>query len=256
MGIVRPSSRAAFQSWIGALLSLIFALNLCLADTLRVGLDQWPPFSGKNLPDLGLSADIISTVFKEAGYRTEISILPWSRVENYLKSGDLDVMGNLYHVEDIAKWADNSAPYFQSKIKFVALRERHIRWNTLTDLAPYEIGVGFGYSFGEPFDHASGLKKRSIPLTANGLQMLLLGRLDLVIDSEEVILYHLQHELAGDAQRFEILEPALVVQPISIGVSKNNPRAKQIIGNFNTAFAKLSKDGTIKAIVERHLQSP
>jgi len=123
----------------------------------------------------------------------------------------------------------------------------------LSDLKQYEIGVGNGYSFGEVFDHAVDLKKHPIPFTSNGMKMMLLGRLDMVIDSEEVIYYHLTHDLAANASQFDVLDTPVMVNPISIGVNKGNPRGKQIIEEFNAALVRLSKNGTIQAIVERHI---
>jgi len=233
-------------------LVLFFGVVVHAAE-VTIGLDEWPPFSGENLPGGGITAEILTKVFEDAGYQPKILILPWTRIEKWAQSGKLDVMGNLYYIDEIAVWARYSDPYYQSKIGFVGLRGRSISWSALVDLKGFNIGVGRGYSFGSEFDHAGYLHKTVIPVTANGMRMMLEGRLDLVIDSEEVIRYHLAHDFSAEAKEFQILAPPLFERPISIGVAKNNSRGPQIIEDFNRSLARLRENGTIERIISHHV---
>lgn len=226
-----------------------------LAQKLIVGLDPWQPFSGDDLPGKGLSAEVIRQVFEHASYAVDIRIMPWARVESLVKSGDIDVMGNLYHIPEIAQWAAYSEPYYQSRVKLIALADLNIQWHALEDLKRFRIGVGNGYSFGSKFDNATYLNKQTIPLSINGLNMLLVRRLDLVIDSEEVLLFHLNTQLAGQKQRFKLLEPPIITNAMSIGVSRQHPRHQEIIAAFNQSFQVLKAQGIIDQLITRHIST-
>ncbi len=220
---------------------------------IKLGLDEWPPFAGKLIPGHGLSAEIITGAFENQGYKVVLTILPWSRVEQDVKQGRLDAMGNLYEIEDIKAYADYSRPYYRSAVKFLARSDIKTVINTLEDAKPFTIGYGNGYSFGEVFDKAHYLQKVTCPLTLNCIRMLSAGRLDLVVDSEEVLHYQLRHNPKFQAEGLQILPFILITNNMSIGVSKKHPRRKELIEDFNRGLDQLIKTKRMEAIIKKYI---
>lgn len=223
---------------------------------ISIGVDEWPPFASETapLPNKGLSVEILNTVFKAAGYTPTIKVLPWPRVIRGLERGKLDAIGNLWYTDAIAKWAIYSTPYHHSHLKFITSKNKTVAFETLQDLKPFKIGIGIGYTTNTDFDTSTELKKIEIPLSSNGMKMILLGRLDMVLDSEEVFLYLLCHDLREAAKEFKILEKSLIPSPIYVGVAKNHPQGETLIQDFNANFSQLNEQGVIQEIVERHLK--
>jgi polar amino acid transport system substrate-binding protein len=223
---------------------------------IRIGVDEGPPFASQTVPlhQEGLSVEILGTVFKAAGYTPTIKILPWPRVIKGLERGSFDVIGNLWYTVAIAEWVIYSQPYHHSHLKFITSKNNTIAFETLNDLKPYSIGIGIGYTTNTDFDTSTELKKIEIPLASNGMKMILLGRLDMVLDSEEVFLYLLCHDFRKTAGEFKILEKALIPSPIYVGAAKENPRGKKLIHDFNFAYAQLNEEGVIQEIIKHHMK--
>jgi polar amino acid transport system substrate-binding protein len=208
---------------------------------IKLGLDEWPPFASKTIPDFGLSAEIITQAFESQGYKVVLTILPWGRIEQEIKQLKLDVMGNLYEIDEIKKYAHYSEPYYKSSVKFLASPHFRGTINTLEDAKTYSIGYGNGYSFGEVFDKAHYLRKTTCPLTINCIRMLSAGRLDLVVDSQEVLLYQLQKNPKFHADGLQVLPFTLITNNMAIGVSKKHPTHKELINDFNRGLDQLKK---------------
>lgn len=242
--------------WLMMVLWLLIRPQTALSQEIRIGVDEWPPFASETLqlPQRGLSVEILTKVFQTAGYTPKIEILTWPRVIKGLEEGTLDVIGNLWFTDPIAQWVIYSKPYHHSNLKFIGSSKKSITFQTLQDLTPYTIGIGMGYTTNTEFDTAKDLKKVEIPLSSDGMKMIRLGRLDLVLDSEEVFLYLLSHDFRANAADFQIVENALIPSPIYVGAAKKNPNGQKLIQDFNATFETLTQQGVIQEIVDRHFK--
>jgi polar amino acid transport system substrate-binding protein len=227
-------------------LSLFFVASLVSqtiwAETksIVIGLDEWPLFAGK----------FIKEAFAKSNYEVSFKFLSWARVEAEVKSGKLDAMGNLYQIDEIKKYADYSNPYYVSKIKFASNAHAKIKIKSVKDLEKYKIGYGAGYSFGEPFDSSKNLTKIEVPLTVNGLKMLSQNRLDLVIDSEEVLNHLLKTEKDINSSDIKVLDFTLNTNTISLGVLKTHPNKTALLKAFNEGLEKIKKENRYNSIIK------
>lgn len=231
---------------------ILFFTNNLFATTkpIVIGLDEWPPFAGKSMIGDGISAVLIKEAFAKSNYTISFRFLPWARVEAEIKAGKLDAMGNLYEITEIKKYADYSNPYYTSKVKFATRTDSKIKIKSVEDLKKYKIGYGAGYSFGEPFDSSKSLTKVEVPLTINGLKMLLQNRIDLVIDSEEVLNHLLKTDKSISASNIKVLDFTLNTNTISLGVLKKHPEKDEILKAFNEGLAKIKKDNRYNSIIK------
>jgi len=56
------------------------------ANAIAVVADEWPPFSGADLPNGGMSLDVISSVLGRAGYDVRTEVLPWACIRQRHRS--------------------------------------------------------------------------------------------------------------------------------------------------------------------------
>jgi len=50
-------------------------------NTLIVSYDNWPPFTDKTDPDLGICLVIVNAAFKSSGYKIQPQIVPFKRAD-------------------------------------------------------------------------------------------------------------------------------------------------------------------------------
>ncbi|WP_234996088.1 substrate-binding periplasmic protein [Pseudobacteriovorax antillogorgiicola] len=213
--------------------NVVYSQACSKSKTLQIGVDPWPPFSYSSSSKLkGVSVDIIRAAFSKVGIKTDFHLLPWKRIVRNIQLGELDVLANLYYVEDIAKWVKYSLPYLKSDVKLASLKNFKRRIRSISSIQGESVAYGQGYSFGKSFDHASHFKKVEVPVTENGLKMMILGRVDLVIDSEEVLSFLIDHNTEYSS-KIKILSDSLLVNEMSIGVSKKHRDRERIITCFN-----------------------
>lgn len=114
---------------------------------------EWPPYTGKGIPDNGATASVVRAAFKAVGYEVEFRFLPWNRARDAALA-DPDVMG--YFPEYPSKEREREFLFSDSVGKSpigMAMRTgKNLIWNTYSDLAKYRIGTVSGYVNDERFD--------------------------------------------------------------------------------------------------------
>lgn len=245
-------SRLLCSVVIALLISLLVSSPPARAsEQVVVGLDDWPPFSGPQVEGRGISERIIEAALAEVDMTPEFLYLPWARVEKSLQDGSVHMIGNLYDIPEIQEWAEYSEPYYSSAVRFLAGKNFSATVRGLEDLKPFSIGVGLGYSFGEEFDKAAYLDKQNIPLTANGIAMIARGRLDIVIDSAEVIEFLLQTSEQKHAEEMKFLDYVLSVNTMSAAISRAHPENKGVLRRFNAGLAAIKENGIYEQVMSQ-----
>ncbi len=250
-----------FQNCHRRLLSLLLLVSLALAYTssaraegvIRVVADEWPPFSGSELPSGGISLDVIETVLTKAGYNVKTDIVPWARIMAGASEGGFDVVGSLFMDEELQKSLIYGAPFYATEIHFVRQKGSTTTFSDLASLKPYSIAVGDGFLYEPAFDAMNSLNKVTVTTTLQGLRMVGAGRADLTLDSMEVLTHSLQ--LAGGdlADRVEILPGVLAKHEIHMAVSKTLPNSNEIVDDFNRVLAEMQADGSLDELLRKHI---
>jgi hypothetical protein len=82
-------------------LFLLFSITLVLSvqaeaetkkEVIRMCYTDYPPMGSPDLPDGGFTTDLITSVFKRAGYEPTIKWLPWARCKNDAKALKYDIV--------------------------------------------------------------------------------------------------------------------------------------------------------------------
>jgi polar amino acid transport system substrate-binding protein len=165
-------------------LVILFLTRPALAEPVKLGTLEWPPFSSPELPGQGQVCERVRSICAEAGMRLELSFTPWKRVLLEASSGVTQGFFPEYH--SVARERDYyfSQPVGCSVVGLVRRSDATLSWGRLEDLAAYRIGVVDGYVNTGEFDRLaeSGVLqtvKSNSDLLA--LRMLKAGRVDAVV---------------------------------------------------------------------------
>lgn len=221
---------------------------------IRVVIDEWPPFGGADLPDGGFTMDVTTSVLRRAGYEVEEHIVPFERALAGMESGEFDVLGHVFREPTMDQLVAYTDAFHETEIRFMAQPNLEFTFQELSNLEPYTIAVGAGYLYEPAFDAADHLQKQEVTTTLQAMQMVAKGRVDLSLDSVEVIEYLLRNEAQALRGQIVLKDNSLARREILTGIRKNLPNRDAILAAYNAALAEMRADGTLERINARHLE--
>ncbi|WP_299614617.1 ABC transporter substrate-binding protein [uncultured Tateyamaria sp.] len=240
-----------------AMLAVLFATSVHASDdkpTIRVVADEWPPFSGVNLPNNGLSIHVISAVFERAGYAVESDVLPWARIMDGARRSEFDVVGSLFYDPSLTEFLYYGDPFYTTNVQLVQRVGGDHVFTSVSELQPYSIAVGDGFLYEDEFDRADYLNKVTVTTTLQALRMVAFERADLTLDSVDVVNYAtdtLDPDLSG---RLEFVPGVLTSQDIHMAMRTDFPNLEQTLDDFNATLREMRSDGSLAKILAQHVK--
>lgn len=216
--------------------------------------DEWPPFSGASLHEKGLAPHVINTVLSRAGYQVETRILPWARIMQMAKDNNVEVVGSLFYSGEMAAHVKYAEPFYGTEVRLVRRIGSGHKYVTVSDLEPLSIAVGAGFLYQDEFDSADYLNKVEVTTTLQAMRMVAAGRVDLTLDSVDVLDYTIKHDDPSLSEKIEIVPGAIVTQKIHMAVGKNTPNRDEIIADFNRVLSEMRNDGSLDEILRVHIE--
>lgn len=155
---------------------------------------EWPPYSGEELSDYGLSSATVRTVFANANMTIHLSVLPWRRaLQTFRTTRDIDGIFPVYKDREGFDEMLLSAPISYSPMGFVVFHNQLFDWKTLADLQGMAIGVVAGYTNTPLFDELVASGKLRTVETNDDLTLLRLlrtNRIDVAV-MDKLVMEHL-----------------------------------------------------------------
>ena len=219
---------------------------------IRLVADEWPPFSGANLPRQGLSLDVVSTVLETAGYQVETEVVPWARIMDGARRNEFDAVGSLFYDPEIATFMAYSDPFYSTEVQLVQRRGDSHSFTTVDALRPYTIAVGDGFLYEDEFDNADYLQKRTVTTTLQALRMVAFERADLTLDSVDVVNYAIATEDPSLADQLTFVPGVMTSQNIHVALRNDFPNVEAVLADFNTTLAAMRADGRLDALLDDH----
>lgn len=213
---------------------------------------NWEPYVEKNLENHGFTSEIVSEVFKKAGYQVEIHFMPWARVLTEVKTGEYDAMYPAYYSEERARTFALSNSIARGLLVLYKRSSDTILYKTLMDLKPYKIGVVRGYVNTPKFDSAVYLNKKIVNSDKQNLLKLLTGRIDLAVIDNYTAKRIIKTDIPQAIEKLEFLEPPLENKGLYVGFSKAIKDYPKVLKDFNQALNDMINKGLIDDIVKKH----
>lgn len=228
---------------------LLLKAGSAAAEVWRIACDNnFPPY---NFVDdnrvVGLDAEIVAALVKQAGAEVAFEPQPWSRVQDMLERGEVDAAFQFVGRPDRFEKYFMIGPHRLGHTVFAARSGRSIPVQDVNALRGYRIGAVRGYTYGPAFDGATDLTKDTT--AGDNLQlvrMLAAGRVDLIIGDREALSHFARQ--AGLHTQMQVLQPAFAEVPRYIAVPRNRPA---IAARLEKALAELRRNGGLMAILKR-----
>jgi len=238
-------------------ITLIFiTLLLCfspLTSALTVVVKEEAPYVGNELPNKGLSIDIINTAFARAGYQANVVFETWPRAYEGGLIGIYDVIGSIWKTKEREKDFVFSDAYLFHEIKFVKRKKDiDIKYSNISDLDSLIIGTLKHYAYQDEFTSSRTFIKLSQNHLIQNLLFLTQEKIDMTLGDIRKIRYEINKYMKSSMKNLEFLPQALTKKGVHIAVSKSNKHHAEIIGKFNKAIEAMKRDGTYNAIIKKH----
>ena len=234
----------------GILLVLLLVGMPALAAEKVLVTNEWPPYVGASLKNKGFTVEILEAAFAQAGYNTEIRLLPWSEAVGQTEAGTYDAVFNAYYSKDREKSFFYSDFYTNSLVVIFKPKGSPLTYETLEDLKPYSIGCPQGYVISPAFDAATSLKKVPLADEEACLKQLAAGEVDLAVVDLAVAQYLMETSLPEISGSVEWIEPPIAIHPVFILFPKQKPESEGLRNAFNRGLERIKADGTYDRIMQ------
>ena len=229
--------------------------------SIHLATTEREPYIGKHLPAKGYVHELITLVFKNAGYTVIIDFYPLERARKMALAGKLDGLFPYPYQESATDRLAFSEPFpgdqiglLKNKSLSVALSPKAeiFERDTLYRLREYTFGQVRGASVSPAFDEATFLKKDQVTTDLQNIHKLIKGRIDFAIidkyTAADLITHHLPH-LIG---QLEFLGQTFVSKPFHIAFSRQADGYAKKLSDFNHSLKEATDDGTVVELTSRH----
>lgn len=229
-------------------LSLILLSSYSFAQEykrLRVVTSDYPPYQGQKLPDGGIFDNLALLILKEAGYKVDLVYRPWKRALKESQDGDADAILGMWENSDRRVIYEFSPPLIENSLVLICL-EKKAHCKNSPSLKNRKLGLVLGYSYPDLRLFKAAVEYE---LTEDVNMKKLLGeRIDFVLVDRGVAYYLLQQQDPESKIKVKMLEPALAIQNLHIGFSRNSFMGLAAAIETPKILKKLEQNGKLKPL--------
>lgn len=218
---------------------------------VRIVTENYPPYEME--PAVrglrGFDYDVVSAAFEEVGYQTDIEFLSWSRALTLVKRGERTALLTCAYKEDRAEWFYFSDPISSFTLGFYT-RGHHdgIIPHTLMDVQNQKVASVQDYASLKDLEVA-GFHPQAPVSTEVALKQL--------VDKKWFDYLYLGKEATDFVAAQNDLAERISFYPTSkddfhLCFSKQDPKAKQIMEDFNRGLASIRAGGIYEQIHARY----
>ncbi|MRW86045.1 transporter substrate-binding domain-containing protein [Pseudoduganella sp. FT26W] len=200
----------------------------------------------------GLGVDVLRTLAARAGDSVRFKLYPWPRALAMVERAQADILVGPYKSPERLKlFAFMDHPFYRDRMVFYARSDSNPPWQgDLAALKNRRIAAVRGWHYGAQFDQVRPLLDISeVPQLENGVQMLALGRVDLLATNQRN-----STELIGGLH----LERALTVLCPDITqldgylAFPRSPKFSAVRARYNALFTEMVRSGELARLGARN----
>jgi polar amino acid transport system substrate-binding protein len=211
------------------------------AEPLELALtDKFPPYSDGRVSPEGMHFEIVNGALDRAGIPYEIIGYPWPRLVYATKANQLDGSFPWRAKPERFERFHMVGPFTDGGSRTVLWQHRNrpvIQWRGLPDLRNYMIGVVREFRYPDSFEQVRAeLKTYEAVNERILLKMLALGRVDLVIGDERVLVAQARKANGISPDDFRRVGPALDTTRRYMAVPRARPEVASMLQQAIDAF--------------------
>jgi polar amino acid transport system substrate-binding protein len=220
-----------------------------------IATEYWPPFriSDDASPSgfSGIDIEIINELSKAIGIDVEIQHHPWARALEQIRNGQADMItGIAYTKERDSFMYYIPVSYCSVHPVFYTQKGKGQLIRAYTDLYNNSVGYSIYSVYFEPFDSDPKIKKTGLSSEAQLLQVLALGRIDIIIGTDPNLSYEIARLGYSNVLAPTSYQPSKNTE-LFITISRKSPimaRSKEI----EQILQRLMKEGKIDKIISSY----
>jgi len=220
------------------------------AETVRLGIGEWPPYFGAELRQQGVFAHIVAEAFRRESLQVAYESMPWKRALSLVESGALHGSPGWTHSEERARLFLYSDPVLISREVLFFAKKKPLRFRGEEDLRGLVLGATSSYHYGPligQLEQAGQLRLDRAPSDELSLRKLLLGRVDAVLLNREVGLELLRRKFTPEEREMlDYSERAVAEKPSHMVMSRARPEVPALLTAFNRGLAQLQREGLVR----------
>lgn len=218
--------------------------------TITIAAIEDPPRTSMYLPDQGELIYLLQAIAREAEYELEVKFMSWKEALNgILFDPEINAMVGMYFSALRNEMVLFSAPITLDKIGFAHRIDFEFKWENLTDLTSYKIGLVAGYSYEDKFDQLAFSKRLDTefyPDDESLLTALINGKIQLAAISERNYDYLLQRPEISKLSHKLVFHPKLLTERRLHIALKRNDNHETIRVRLNNAINKVNLEQLIQ----------
>ncbi|WP_187170468.1 substrate-binding periplasmic protein [Salidesulfovibrio onnuriiensis] len=221
--------------------------------TLMLAVGEWAPYVSENSEGYGFAAEIVIKAFRAAGQDVELVFMPWARSLELVKRGELPATFPWYMNTDRELFAWFSEPIFRECSVFFYKKDRFpdFRFQSLETMRQYRVGGVDDYGY-LPLLKEKGVLDSVSHVDPQGMRMLEDDRIDFLAQNIVRGWYTIEELFPDKKTEFATSDPFMKDDAMGLLASRRHPQGKLALALFNKGLIIIKKNGTYRAILEKH----
>lgn len=200
----------------------------------------------------GLGVDVLRSLAARAGDTVVFKIYPWPRAQAMVERAQADILVGPYKSpERLKRFAFLDQAFYRDRMVFYARQDREPAWRgDLAALGNVKIAAVRGWHYGAQFEQARAqLDISEVPQLENGMQMLAVGRIDLLATNER--------NTTGLIDSLRLRESLAVLCPDITQLDgylafPRDAAFKAVRDRYNALFNEMVRSGELARLGARH----
>lgn len=224
-----------------------------VAEKCLLVIDEWSPYTGKNLSQYGIATEIVTAALQAAEIPYEVKFVPWGRALEMVKHNDAWATFPWFNTDTRDQDFYFSEPILQVKstifynVKNPKFSSGPPSFKTLEDLKIYTFGGVNGYYYESIFEENGYDYALSQSLKAS-FKLLIDGKVDLINEDEIVGHYILDQHYTDFKTLIMNTSTYLSTEPMYLLVGKDENQSKWL-ESFNKGLQTIKDNGTYDSIL-------
>lgn len=241
-------------------ISILFFTSLTYSEVVRFATGEWAPFTSEKMENYGYVTELVTAICKEAGITPVYEFYPWARAEHVVEEGECFAAFPYVITEDRKLRYNFSNNLFFGETVFMYysgnsnITNKILASKTLDEIKELKFGQVLG---GFSKEDLKSLKINFIETkeTSQLIQMLMTGRVDIVIGSKTVLYYSITNMFKDEVKSFKTLKiPYGENLSNHLIVSKKYKNSDDILKRFNEGLKRIKANGIYdKIVIKNHI---